>query len=118
MMKEKLSRLVYSTETGRTCPNCENPVDACTCKADAVPEGDGIVRVSLSTKGRKGSAVTVITGILKTAAELKDVCKTLKKKCGTGGSVKDHTIEIQGDKRDIVIPLLQKEGFTVKRSGG
>lgn len=117
-MKEKLSRLVYSTETGRTCPVCEQPKDNCTCNAEVIPPGDGVVRVSLSTQGRKGASVTLITGIPKPATELKALCTLLKKKCGTGGSVKEHTIEIQGDKRDLVVLLLQKEGFTVKRSGG
>ncbi|PID42826.1 MAG: stress response translation initiation inhibitor YciH [Gammaproteobacteria bacterium] len=117
-MKEKLSRLVFSTETGRICPECEQPADQCTCGKEAIPDGDGVVRVSLSTRGRKGAAVTLISGIPAVESELKRICKELKKKCGSGGSVKNHSIEIQGDKRDIVIKLLEKYPWPIKRSGG
>lgn len=110
--------LVYSTEQGRMCPDCRNPLDACSCKEPAAPAGDGIVRVSRETKGRKGKGVTLVTGIPLAGAELKTFAKTLKAKCGTGGTVKDNTIEIQGDQRDILVPLLQAQGWTVKRSGG
>ena len=110
--------LVFSTEQGRMCPGCRNPVDACTCRAQAVPAGDGVVRVSRETKGRKGKGVTLITGIPLAGKELKDFAKKLKAKCGTGGTVKDNTVEIQGDQRDILVPILQEQGWTVKRSGG
>ena len=114
------SRLVYSTETGRVCPDCGQPVAACTCKqnAKAVPAGDGIVRVSLATKGRKGKGVTVIKGVPLDAAALSALGKQLKANCGSGGTTKDGVIEIQGDHRDTVIAALQKQGMTVKRAGG
>ena len=114
------SRLVYSTETGRVCPDCGQPVAACTCKqnAKAVPAGDGIVRVSLDTKGRKGKGVTVIKGVPLDAAALSALGKQLKANCGSGGTTKDGVIEIQGDHRDTVIAALQKQGMTVKRAGG
>lgn len=114
------SRLVYSTETGRVCPDCGQPVAACVCKQarKAVPAGDGIVRVSLDTKGRKGKGVTVIQGVALDAAALAQLGKQLKSACGSGGTTKDGVIEIQGDHRDTVIAALQKQGMTVKRSGG
>ncbi|RYZ03458.1 MAG: translation initiation factor Sui1 [Comamonadaceae bacterium] len=114
------SRLVYSTETGRVCPDCGQPIAACTCKqnAKAVPAGDGIVRVSLATKGRKGKGVTVIKGVPLDAAALSALGKQLKANCGSGGTTKDGVIEIQGDHRDTVIAALQKQGMTVKRAGG
>ena len=114
------SRLVYSTETGRVCPDCGQPVAACTCKqsARAVPAGDGIVRVSLDTKGRKGKGVTVVKGVPLDAAALAALGKQLKANCGSGGTTKDGVIEVQGDHRDKVIAALQRQGMTVKRAGG
>jgi translation initiation factor 1 len=114
------SRLVYSTETGRVCPECGQPVAACTCKSKSagIPATDGIVRVSLDTKGRKGKGVTVVKGVALDAAALALLGKQLKAACGSGGTTKDGVIEIQGDHRDTVIAALQKQGMTVKRSGG
>ncbi|RYF29489.1 MAG: translation initiation factor Sui1 [Comamonadaceae bacterium] len=114
------SRLVYSTETGRVCPDCGQPIAACTCKQTArvVPAGDGIVRVSLDTKGRKGKGVTVVRGVPLDAAALAALGKQLKANCGSGGTTKDGVIEIQGDHRDTVVAALQKQGMTVKRAGG
>ena len=114
----KNNRLVYSTETGRICPECEQAVQECKCSNDTKPEGDGIVRISLDTKGRKGKGVTVVSGILLKNNELKGLAKELKKKCGVGGAVKDGTIEIQGDHRDLLMKLLSTQGYTVKRAGG
>lgn len=120
MSFEKLRGLVYSTETGRICPDCEQPVDQCTCKQadDSVPEGDGIIRVSRETKGRKGKGVTLIKGVPLPASELKKLAKELKARCGTGGAIKEHVIEIQGDQRDLLVQLLTDKGFKVKKAGG
>lgn len=113
------SRLVYSTERGRICPGCAQPVAACTCKNNkAMPATDGIVRVSHETKGRKGKGVTVIQGVALDALALAQLGKQLKAACGTGGTTKDGVIEIQGEHRDTVIAALQKRGMTVKRTGG
>ncbi|WP_231713942.1 translation initiation factor Sui1 [Desulfosarcina ovata] len=113
------TRLVYSTEHGGTCPQCNQKLDRCRCrKAPARPAGDGIVRVSRATKGRKGKGVSVITGIPADDSELKQVAKVLKQKCGSGGTVKAGTIEIQGDHRDLLVAELKGMGYTVKRSGG
>jgi translation initiation factor 1 len=113
------TRLVYSTEHGRACPRCKNHLDRCSCRnPPAPPAGDGIVRVGRSTQGRKGKGVTVITGLALKANQLKQLAKTLKQKCGSGGTVKDGTIEIQGDHRDGIVEELKGLGYTVKRSGG
>lgn len=109
--------LVYSTETGRHCPECEYPIDDCQCKA-AGPEGDGIVRISLDTKGRKGKGVTLIKGLLLEGAELKKLAKELKQKCGVGGAVKGFDVEIQGDHRELMVKTLEAKGYKVKRAGG
>ncbi len=118
MAKQKNSGLVYSTEHGRMCPGCGQPKDACICGREEVPDGDGIVRVSRETKGRKGKGVTLIAGVALTASELKTLAKQLKQRCGTGGAVKDGVIEIQGDQRDILVEELKKRGYQVKRAGG
>jgi len=117
-MSKKNSSLVYSTETGKLCPECEQAIGACTCKQEQVPTGDGIVRVSLDTKGRKGKGVTLICGLLLKSDDLKTLGKELKQKCGVGGAVKDGNIEIQGDHRDKIVELLKAKSFQVKRSGG
>lgn len=91
---------------------------ACTCKRDEPPKGDGIVRVGRETRGRKGAGVTVVTGVPLRSTELAGLASTLKKKCATGGTVRDGVIEIQGDHRDRVVSELTALGYTVKRVGG
>jgi len=119
-MKNSNSRLVYSSETGRVCPNCKKSIAGCICRKSAVsaPAGDGVVRVGREVKGRKGKGVTLISGVPLPSDELKSLAKELKQKCGTGGTLKDGVIEIQGDHRDNLIELLRTRGWTVKRSGG
>ena len=111
--------LVYSTTHGKICPECSQPIAACTCKqTQPTPARDGIVRVGRETKGRKGKGVTVITGVPLDASGLAKLSKQLKQKCGTGGTVKDGVIELQGEHRDTVVEALQQHGWTVKRAGG
>jgi len=74
--------------------------------------------VSLDKKQRAGKEVTLVEGFIGTEEDLKDLGKILKSKCGVGGTVKDGEIIIQGNFRDKIIELLQKEGFQVKRKGG
>src|SRR3954469_15010636 len=112
--------LVYSTDSGRMCPVCRRPVPQCSCRAAAksVPAGDGIVRVLRETKGRGGKAVTVIRGVPVDAAALLKLGQELKAACGSGGTVKDGAIEVQGEHVDKVMALLEQRGFRVKRAGG
>ena len=117
--RNKNPGIVYSSEHGKMCPACGRAVAACVCRdTKPVAQGDGIVRVGRSTKGRKGKCVTVINGIPLDEGDLKKLARQLKQKCGAGGTVKDATIEIQGDHRDTLIEELTKQGYTVKRSGG
>lgn len=118
MRLSDLGGLVYSTDSGRMCPGCRQPVAQCTCKATVVPAGDGIVRVLRETKGRGGKAVTVVKGVALAEAELTQLGKQLKAACGTGGTVKDGVIEVQGDHVERVMEALKKLGHTVKRAGG
>jgi len=113
------SKPVYSCQTGRLCPTCGKPLGNCDCKQQqATPAGDGIIRLQRQTKGRKGKGVTLVTGIPLAAGELKQLAKKLKQLCGTGGTVKDGIIEIQGDHRQRLQDELQKLGWKVKRAGG
>ena len=119
MKKQKTKCLVYSTDTGRTCPGCGHPVKQCCCsKGKSRQQGDGVVRISRQIKGRKGSGVCLITGVNLSEAELRKLAKQLKKKCGAGGAVKNGIIEIQGDQREILVDTLIKLGFRAKLAGG
>ena len=113
---------VYSTEHGRMCPHCGLPTKRCLCRANPrgqpAPEGDGIIRVRREKKGRGGKTVTSATGFLLPDGELADVAKGLRRRCGTGGTLKDRVVEIQGDHVETVIAELTGQGFVVKQSGG
>jgi translation initiation factor 1 len=115
---------VYSTEKGRLCPKCSRPVAQCVCKKGAhLPETatlprDGIVRVQRESKGRKGKTVTLISGVPLNGETLRGLLSDLKRLCGSGGTIKDGVIEIQGDHREIILEALKKRGYNVKKSGG
>ena len=117
------SRLVYSTETGRICPKCQSPISACRCKKKrsepkSQVKSDGIIRIRREVKGRKGKTVTTLSGFDLVNNSLSDISKQLKQHCGTGGSVKDGVVIIQGDHRETIKSLLEGQGYTVKFSGG
>ncbi len=110
---------VYSTAHGRMCPECGRPANDCVCRQKKpLLGGAGLVRVGRETKGRKGKGVTVITGVPGVEAELKELERQLKAKCGAGGTVRDGVIEIQGDHRQLLLEELSKRGFKVKLAGG
>jgi translation initiation factor 1 len=106
---QKETRLVYSTETGRI--KSDN-------KPEKRPSGDGIIRIRREISGRKGKGVTTISGLDLADDDLKKLAKALKQLCGTGGSVKNGIIEIQGDHRDKLRTELEQQGYTVKLAGG
>ena len=110
--------LVYSTDGGTMCPQCRKPVTQCVCRRIAPASGDGTVRVSRETAGRGGKAVTVVRGLALDDAALASLAKQLKALCGSGGTVKDGVIEVQGDHCERVIETLKKQGRVVKRAGG
>jgi translation initiation factor 1 len=110
---------VYSTETGRGCPKCGRPLAQCVCKkTPSRPSGDGVVRIRVESKGRKGKTVTTLTGVAGNDDTLNALASELKRQCGTGGTVKDGIIEIQGDHAAALLEILKKKGLTVKRAGG
>jgi len=112
--------LVYSTETGRMCPDCGKPQSDCNCKAAAraKPAGDGNIKVSRESKGRGGKTVTLIRGLPLAAEALAALGKQLRSACGSGGTVKDGVLEIQGDHCERVMAELLKQGYKPKRVGG
>ena len=111
--------LVYSTDRGRMCPQCRQPLSACQCSlAKPRPPSDGVVRVSRETKGRAGKGVTLVKGLALDDGALVALGKQLKTACGSGGTVKDGVIEVQGDHVERVMALLQAQGQRVKRAGG
>lgn len=122
-------RLVYSTGTGRICPECGRAAEACRCRRSrpAIPAAavnpaaakrDGVVRVGRETQGRKGKGVTVIHGLPLAGEALEELATRLKKRCGSGGTVSAGVIEIQGDHRDLLVAELVRLGYTARRSGG
>ena len=93
------SRLVFSTNGDGVCDVCQKYMHKCKCSNQLKPSADGIIHIKRETKGRKGSGMTVISGLSGTATELKTITTDIKKYCGVGGSLKNKSIEIQGDQR-------------------
>jgi translation initiation factor 1 len=104
------------------CPACRQPLAACLCKqqarAAALARGDGIARVSRESKGRGGKVVTLVRGLALDDGALVALGKQLRSQCGSGGTVKDGVIEVQGDHCDRIVALLAAAGQRVKRAGG
>lgn len=120
------NRLVWSSESGRVCPECGNPVSSCTCRkkndektgkiSRDFPD-DGIIRIIRETKGHRGKTVTIIGNITIDINNLKELAKQLKNRCGTGGTIKDGAIIIQGDHRQTIFEELTRQGHRAKISG-
>jgi len=117
-MRKTDSQLVYSTEAGRMCPGCRQPLADCICKAQAAPVGSGVVRVSREKQGRGGKTVTVVRGLALAPEALAVLGKQLRAACGAGGTAKDGVLEVQGDHVERVLAWLQAQGHAAKRSGG
>ena len=119
MKTSKDSPTVYSTGTGRICPQCGRPVKECHCRKEAPRTAeDGIVRMQAEVAGRGGKTVTTLSGISLVDEELRKLATELKRRCGTGGTVKNGVIEIQGDHRTVLEAEMGKRGYKVKRVGG
>lgn len=110
--KKERQHIVYSTN-----PNFSYEFEQ-EEEQDTLPNGQQKLYVSIDKKSRAGKEVTLVEGFVGTEDDLKDLGKTLKSKCGVGGSVKDGEILIQGNFRDKIMQLLEKEGFKVVRKGG
>ncbi|HEX2922966.1 MAG TPA: stress response translation initiation inhibitor YciH [Chloroflexota bacterium] len=121
--------VVYDSDVGRVCPTCGQPEKSCRCRRkpavgqakqpqQSLSKPDGILRVSRDRSHRRGKTVTVITGAPGGPAAIDDLAGTLKRLCGSGGTVKDGVIEIQGDHREQVLSKLLEMGFKAKQAGG
>jgi translation initiation factor 1 len=110
-------RMVYSTGAGRMCPECGRPFDQCQGRhesADETVPARIVARLRMERAGRGGKTVTVIDGLPRNAAFLKELCQDLKRAGGCGGAVRDGAVELQGDLRERVRDILVQRGFTVK----
>jgi translation initiation factor 1 len=110
------ARPVYETGRGRLCPKCGWPADDCRCSSggtESVPAKITCV-LRLEKKGRGGKNVTVVANLPRNASFLAAIAAELKKACGTGGTATDETVEIQGDQRERLRPLLATKGWTVR----
>lgn len=109
-------RLVYSTSSGAVCPRCGWPQAACRCAAnlDQPLPGKIVALLRLEKSGRGGKSVTVVDGLPKNREFLSRLASELKRACGSGGTAGEGSVEIQGDRRDVLRPLLAARGFTVK----
>lgn len=105
--------VVEEAPVAEVCLRCQQPLPNCTCKAANV-----VARVGRETKGRRGKGVTTVSDLPFAEVELLELAAKLKQKCGTGGTVKDGRIEIQGDQRERIVKELERLGFRVKRVGG
>jgi len=106
-------------KVGGLCPNCRRPVRECVCpKGVPGTAKPAAVRVGRETKGRAGRGVTTVSGLALPQAELAELAAKLKKRCGSGGTLRDGVIEIQGEHRDTIVAELSKLGWQAKKSGG
>jgi translation initiation factor 1 len=114
------ARIIYSTGMGSLCPNCRRPVRDCVCPkgVPGAAKFGTTVRVGREVKGRAGKGVTTVTGLPLAMAEIDALATRLKKRCGSGGTVRDGVIEIQGDHRDVIVGELLKLGWPAKKAGG
>jgi len=107
--------LVYSSD-----PRAPRPAPAVGAKQGSksgTAPSDGVVRIWLEKKGRNGTPVSILRGLPNDRQALAELAARLKRACGTGGSVKDGEIIIQGDHRDRIVPLLERDGHRVKLAG-
>jgi translation initiation factor 1 len=112
------SRPIYSTGAGRLCAGCGWPENDCKCSStigrDEPVPARVVAKLRMEKKGRGGKTVTLVYGLPRNAAFLKELAQELKRVCGTGGAVVEDGVELQGDLRGRVRDALQKKGFAVK----
>jgi translation initiation factor 1 len=124
MGNEENTRLVYSTDAGRICPQCGLPVENCRCSQNRssstrhTDHTDGAARIALDRKHRRGKMMTIVSGAPGDEAELAQLCRELKKLLATGGSTHDGQVELQGDHRERVAAYFAARGIKTKRVGG
>src|ERR1700735_737478 len=111
------ARIIYSTGIGSLCPNCRRPVRECVCpKGIPGAAKPAAVRVGREVKGRAGRGVTAVAGLPLVLFDIEPLAAKLKKRCGSGGTVREGVIEIQGDHRDVIVAELIKLGWPAKKA--
>lgn len=123
MSEQNNTRLVYTTGVGRRalCPQCGEPVEECRCpaqRASSATRTDGVVRIALDRKHRRGKTVTVVTNAPGDDADLAQMCRELKKQLATGGAVIEGRLELQGAHAERVAAYFAQRGIKTKRVGG
>lgn len=111
MAKKQITGVVFSTNPDYTYQYEHS-------ETETLPKNQQDLRVMRESKHRGGKTATLIRGFIGTEEDLQSLSKLLKVKCGVGGSAKDGEIIIQGDMRDKVCEVLQKEGYKFKKAGG
>ena len=112
MANDRNARLVYATGAGRVTPPREEPAAPASA-----PAGKGGIRLRLDRRA-SGRVVTLVTGLPGAPADVLALARDLRASCGTGGTVRDDTVELQGDHRDRVEAELARRGLRSKRAGG
>jgi len=117
MSKEKNKSIVYSTDPAwqATCDVCLEPLDRCSCQTPGETAGREVAHLRRERKGRAGKTVTTVSNL---KGNLRSLQRELQKLCGTGGTVKNGVIEIQGDFRDKIRQFLEQKGYGTKSIGG
>ena len=113
-MKRKKRKVVYSTDRG----DLRSEEARRLPKVRSLPPEEQMAAIRREKKGRGGKEVTVIYDLQLASGDMKALAKTLKQRCGTGGTIKDGNIEIQGDQRETVAAELQRLGYKTKFTGG
>jgi translation initiation factor 1 len=108
------SKVVWSSTDG----DLRRAPDPSKARARAAAAAGGRAKVRRETSGRRGKAVTTVSGLPLDDAGLRELAGRLKKRCGVGGAVKDGVIELQGDHRDIVLEILKADGYDAVLAGG
>jgi translation initiation factor 1 len=110
------SRLVYSTDPreNQRCPRCQELLAACTCTPEETVPRNITVKLRIEKGGRGGKEVTVLYDLPRNPAFLKELATRLKKVCGTGGTAREESVELQGDHRERLRELLPTLGYKVK----
>jgi translation initiation factor 1 len=112
-MPKTESRVVWSSEQGDLRQKSQK-----TAPGKSLPPEAQTVYLHRESKGRGGKGVTLLKGLTLSETDLTALCKTLKQACGTGGTVKEGLIEIQGEQREKIAEVLRKLGYKVKIAGG
>lgn len=115
-MATKPTRLVYSTDSAKTCPKCGWPARDCRCGSapDEPVPAKIVAKLRVEKSGRSGKSVTVVYDLPRNRDFLKQLASELKQACGTGGTTGDSQVEIQGDQREAIRARLAAKGWTVK----